>query len=160
MTRLGVGRPAPQDGFGLATPTRTRPRRLSCASHPAGSARGFCGISATGVRLRNAHRMRGPDTPTSTLSIGLQRADLASKKYLSITLTYHMVARKLTVFDGASGRWPACLPHVWQVLSSHCNGVGRVIASTSAGSKRSPELMLPVELRPATSQSERVEGGQ
>jgi hypothetical protein len=72
---LGVGKPAPQGGFGSATPTRPKPKRHSCANDPAGSARGCCGISATGVRLGGAHRMRRPDTPTSALSIGLRRVD-------------------------------------------------------------------------------------
>ena len=54
---------AAQEGFGTATSTRPRPRRHSCASRPAGSARGFCGIWATGVRLVNALLMR--QTPHS-----------------------------------------------------------------------------------------------
>ena len=78
----GVGEPAPQGRFGSATPTRPKPRRHSCASDPTGSARGFCGISASRVRSGSAHRVRRPDTPMSTPSIGLRGADLAPRSCL------------------------------------------------------------------------------
>jgi len=79
---LRVGEPAPRDQFGSVTPTRPKPRRHSCASDPTGSARGFCGISASRVRSGSAHRVRRPDTPMSTPSIGLRGADLAPRSCL------------------------------------------------------------------------------
>jgi hypothetical protein len=57
---------ADQEGFGIATSTRARPRRHSCASRQAGLVRGSFGVWATGVRFSSTFRRSRLDLRTST----------------------------------------------------------------------------------------------
>ncbi len=72
---LGCGEAA-DSRCGSATLTRPRPRRQSCASHPAGSAHGSCGVWAIRATSGNAKRTRRRGSRTNDRSAVARGADL------------------------------------------------------------------------------------